>query len=383
MSGRGRIRFYTVEPAAFCEVFPFSGEVQGGGPRYLSRGKEACGVQQETVLSRVDGERGEVVVRGLFLQEFSRLSYEQAAARLWHGFLEEADPQRLRAGLGRARGAAFEALPPVQACLQRGELLGLIPLVARESELSLAGAMPVLLAAVHRASRGEDPVAPDPAAGQAQDLLRMLTGKSPAPGHARALGIYLATMAEHGMNPSTFTARLIASTGAGLVETVTGAYAALMGRLHGGAPGPVLDMLDAVGRPERAADWVAGELDAGRLLMGFGHRVYRVRDPRADILKQAALDLVAPERRLLAQAVEAEALRQLAQRKPGRTLNTNVEFYTALLLEAVGIPRELFTPTFGVGRVLGWIAHALEQRRTGRPLRPVAVYVGAEPQVRE
>jgi citrate synthase len=188
-------------------------------------------------------------------------------------------------------------------------------------------------------------------------------------------------VADHGLNASTFAARVIASTRAGLFSAVVGALCAFKGPLHGGAPGPVLDMLDAIGTPANAEAWLLGELAAGRRIMGMGHRIYRVRDPRAAVLETAVKPLTAGGGRnlALARAVEAAAAKILAERKPDRPLAANVEFYTAVLLDAVGLPREQFSATFGVGRVAGWCAHVLEQRRVGKLIRPASTYVGPMP----
>jgi citrate synthase len=175
------------------------------------------------------------------------------------------------------------------------------------------------------------------------------------------------------MNASTFAARVVASTRAGVRPAVVAALCALEGPLHGGAPGPVLDMLDAIGTPDRALPWIQAELVAGRRLMGFGHRIYRVRDPRADALKDL---LLRTERLELALRVEHEARLALQERHPERRLDTNVEFYTALLLEGLGFPRALFTPVFACGRVAGWCAHVAEQESSGRLIRPQSVYAG-------
>jgi citrate synthase len=231
---------------------------------------------------------------------------------------------------------------------------------------------------------GASPVAPDPALGHAADYLRMANGGvAPSEAAARAIDTYLVTVADHGMNASTFTARVVASTGSDTVSAVVAAIGALKGPLHGGAPGPVLDMLDAVGAPERAAAWIEAELAAGRRIMGMGHRIYRVRDPRAAVLEQAATVLgqagVATDRLSLARAVERAAEAALAAKHPDRPLKCNVEFYTAVLLDAAGLPRTLFTPTFAVGRAAGWCAHIEEQRRTGRLVRPASRYVGPDP----
>ena len=191
---------------------------------------------------------------------------------------------------------------------------------------------------------------------------------------------YLNTVTDHGFNASTFTARVIVSTRSDLISGITGAVGALKGPLHGGAPGPALDMVFEIGTPERAEGVLREKLDRGERLMGFGHRVYRVRDPRADVLAAAAERFYGHggDRGLydLARSVEATALRLLNERKPDRRLDTNVEFYTALLLHGLGFSTDLFTPLFAVGRVAGWTAHALEQLATGRLIRPESAYVG-------
>jgi citrate synthase len=214
----------------------------------------------------------------------------------------------------------------------------------------------------------------------------MALGTEPDPARARAVDAYLVTVSDHGMNASTFAARVVASTGSDMVSSVVAAVGALKGPLHGGAPGPVLDMLDAIGTPERARAWIDAELDAGRRIMGMGHRVYRVRDPRAAVfeheierLTDSQIGAQAGERLTLARVVERAADEALRARHPDRPLPANVEFFTAVLLEAAGLPREAFSPTFAVGRVAGWCAHYLEQRATGRLIRPASRYIGPAP----
>jgi citrate synthase len=250
--------------------------------------------------------------------------------------------------------------------------------------LLLVAALAVFTPAVIRLQRGQFPTPPEPSLGHTADMLRMLHGKAVPDEHAAALDRYLVTACDHGLNASTFVARIVASTRAGQTSAVIAALGALKGPLHGGAPGPVLDMLDGIGKPEHAASWLEAAVARGDRLMGFGHRVYRVRDPRAEALKKAVQQLarsgqVDPHRLQLAEAVEAAALDLLARKKPNRSLQTNTEFYTALLLEAVGLPREAFTCVFACSRVAGWIAHAREQSRTGRLIRPQSRYVGPKP----
>jgi citrate synthase len=211
----------------------------------------------------------------------------------------------------------------------------------------------------------------------------MLTGIAASPTLARALDAYLVTVCDHGLNASTFATRVVASTQAALTSAVLGGLGALKGPLHGGAPGPVIEMLDAIEANGDAAGWLRAEIARGERIMGFGHRIYRVRDPRADVLKAVVRQLSTEDgtnRRLaFAERVEQAALDVLRATKPSRSIQTNVEFYTALLLEAAGFPKEAFTNVFAAGRVAGWIAHAREQQATGRLIRPQSRYVGPMP----
>jgi citrate synthase len=244
----------------------------------------------------------------------------------------------------------------------------------------LVGAVGVAASAAMRAARGSAPLPPDPGAAHAGDLLRLVRGTPPTPAEAKALDTYLVTIIDHGLNASTFAARIVASTGAGLVSALLAGLSALKGPLHGGAPGPVLDMLDEIGSAERADGWIRSRLDRGERLMGFGHRVYRVRDPRAEALKGALAPLAGRgDRAVLAETVERAGVRILAERKADRRLDVNVEFYTALLLEALGLPRAGFTAMFAAGRVAGWVAHVAEQEKTGRLIRPASRYTGPDP----
>jgi len=210
----------------------------------------------------------------------------------------------------------------------------------------------------------------------------MLSGSVPGAARVRGLETYLNTVIDHGLNASTFTARVIIATRSDMVSAITGAIGALKGPLHGGAPGPALDMVFAIGTADQAEPTLRAKLEAGERLMGFGHRIYKVRDPRAEVLAAAARELYAVDGDMalyaLATTVEETAVRLLAEYKPGRNLQTNVEFYTALLLHGLGLPTELFSPTFAVGRVAGWIGHAWEQIATGRLIRPASQYVGAK-----
>jgi citrate synthase len=343
-------------------------------------------VAAETALSHVDGLAGRLVIAGSDVEALSQsAAFEAVACRLW----EIADGRaRAQSDIGKARVAAFDLVPALLHAAKGmapidGLRLGfasLRPVKGLPPEVVATGAAPVFAAALSRAADGLPPIAPDPSALHAADTLRMLTGDAPSPEKVRALNAYLVTVSDHSMNASTFAARVTASTQAGMFASVTAAYCALTGPLHGGAPGPVLDQLDAIGGEQHIDAWLRDTLDKGERLMGFGHRIYRVRDPRADALRTALLALDPTNARLVfAQKVEKAALAELKRRKQDRPLDTNVEFYTALLLEALKIPRTLFTPIFAIGRVAGWSAHVLEHARTGRLIRPDARYVGVLP----
>ena len=346
-------------------------------------------VAAETVLSHVDGAGGRLVVRGRDLEEIAGRSFEAVLALLWDGLTPQPWTEgTLRPALGAARRVAFERIAPVLAAANRlsaVEALRLFLATLGDADSTphhvlAVAAVPVFVAAIARRQKHQVPIAPHEGVGQAADFLRMLRGEDAPAAHVRALETYLVTIADHGLNASTFTARVIASTRAGLLSSVIGALCALKGPLHGGAPGPVLDMLDAIGSFDNIGPWLSQALAHEERLMGFGHRVYRVRDPRADVLKATASALRGGSNRIrFAEAVEAEAIALLARHRPGRRLDTNVEFYTALVLEALAIPRDSFTNVFAMGRMAGWTAHVLEQERIDRLIRPQSRYVGPEP----
>jgi citrate synthase len=344
----------------------------------------------ETVLSHVDGERGELIIAGDYVGNLAgKSSFESVTARLWSGATGHVtDEAHVRASLGAARERAFARLPDLLPATRgmsvvddfRAAIAGLRAESGLDHEATIVGAFPVIAGALVQRAKGTDPVAPDSNASHAADTLKMLHNKRPEPREVAALDAYLVTASDHGMNASTFAARVVASTQADLFAAITAGYCALTGPLHGGAPEPVLEMLDAIGSRERIKPWVDDALARGERLMGFGHRIYRVRDPRADVLK-AAIERLAADGTTLPFAGEVESYIRAALRKknPDRPLETNVEFFTAILLDALKIPRQAFTPIFAVSRAAGWTAHALEQRRTGRLIRPSSSYVGAKP----
>lgn len=348
-------------------------------------------VAASTVLSDVDGAAGRLVIRGRSLDDLAgRTRFEEAAALLLDGFVADLPPSpELDAALGRSRAEVFGDVAALdEALLRRGPFEAMRALTARLGDgddrpaaLRLLAASAVFTPAILRRRAGQAPVAPDPSLSHAADVLRMMRGAPASPAEVAALDSYLVTVCDHGLNASTFAARVVASTRAGLTSAVLAGLGALKGPLHGGAPGPVIAMLDAIGEADRARPWIEAALERGDRLMGFGHRIYRVRDPRADALKRALAGLEAGAGRLaLAEAVERAALAVLRERKPDRALDTNVEFYTALLLEALGFPPDAFTCVFAMGRTLGWIAHAGEQVASRRLIRPQSRYVGPVPE---
>lgn len=353
-------------------------------------------VAAETSLSSVDGEAGELIIAGYPVEELApNATFEETAYLLFNGEIPGAAegaafaarlaarreiPPAVHALLREAAAAgapAMDALRMASGALDLGGVGGDDPL---DEALAIVARFPTIVSAYHRLLHGEEPIAPRADLGHAANYLWMLFGTEPAAAAVRALETYLNTVVDHGFNASTFTARVIISTGSDLVSAVTGAVGALKGPLHGGAPGPALDMVLEIGSEDRAEAYIRAKLARGERLMGFGHRVYKVRDPRADVLAAAADRLFRGGGDMalydLARKVESVALALLEEQKPGRRLQTNVEFYTALVLHGIGLPTDLFTTTFAVSRVVGWIAHAFEQRRAGRLIRPQSVYSG-------
>lgn len=346
-------------------------------------------IAAETTLSEVDGQNGRLIICGHTLDELAGKQSFEAVLTLLFSNLSGATEAAIRADLARARIRAFEELAHLDdGILALSVTEGLRALMARlpdgedtDTAILLAAAPAVFVPALIRRKAGKSAIVPSLTHSHAEDMLTMLMGTPPTRAQLAALDTYLVTVSDHGLNASTFASRVVASTRAGYTSAVLAALGALKGPLHGGAPGPVLDMLDAVGAPDNAITWLSAELARGERLMGFGHRIYRVRDPRADALKAALQKLGAAggmdaKRLALAEAVEREALALLRFNKPDRKLETNVEFFTALLLEALGFPREAFTGVFAAGRVGGWIAHAHEQIEKGRLIRPQSRYIG-------
>ncbi|MGV9352787.1 citrate synthase/methylcitrate synthase [Streptomyces misionensis] len=324
---------------------------------------------------------------------------------VWHLLVHGALPGAERAAAFAAETAALRrlpeevraALPAIAAASRRsgplaglrtalsllGAARGFRPLYDLDAErrradtLAACAAVPTLLTALYRLGRGLDPVEPRDDLPYAANYLYMLTGSEPDARRARAVEQYLISTIDHGFNASTFTARVIASTGADVAACLTGAVGALSGPLHGGAPSRALDTLDAIGTPERIDPWIRERVLAGDRIMGFGHAVYRTEDPRSRMLREIALGFGGP-RVDFAVEVERRVEAILAELKPGRELHTNVEFYAGVVMELCGLPREMFTPTFAAARVVGWSANLLEQAADPKIIRPAARYVGPD-----
>lgn len=349
-------------------------------------------VAAETRLSMVDGEAGELLIGGYEVADLAmNVTFEETVWLLWNGALPDAPAlAAFKAQLAERRSlpaatlvllraaanvscmdALLVAVPSLALCSNRGD---------EEDALRLVAAFPTIVAAHHRLARGLDPLAPRSDLSHAANFLYMLSGEEPAAEQVRGVETYLNTVVDHGLAASTFAARVIVSTESDFIAAIAGALGAMKGPLHGGAPGPALDMVFEIAEASRAEEVLRGKIEAGERLMGFGHRVYKVRDPRADVLAAAAERMFTRggDMRLyeLAKSVETTAIRLLEEYKPGRRLQTNVEFYTALLLHGLGLEVPLFTPTFSIARVAGWLAHCFEQRHDNRIIRPQSVYVG-------
>ncbi|GAA2646665.1 citrate synthase/methylcitrate synthase [Streptomyces vastus] len=357
-------------------------------------------VVTDTALGDVRGFEGFYHYRQYSAVELAQSrGFEDVWHLLVHGELPDAAQRSAfvarTASLRRLPGEVLAALPAIAAASGRsGPLAGMRTALSllgaarefrpvydsdadqrRADALAAAAAVPTLLTALYRLDRGLDPVEPRDDLPHAANYLYMMTGSEPEPERARAIEQYLISTIDHGFNSSTFTARVITSTGADVVACLVGAVGALSGPLHGGAPSRALDTLDAIGTPDRIDSWVRERVLAGDRIMGFGHAVYRTEDPRSRMLRGIAQRFGGP---LVDFAVEVERRVEaiLAELKPGRDLHTNVEFYAGVVMELCGLPRAMFTPTFATARVVGWSANILEQAQDSKIIRPVARYVG-------
>ncbi|WP_433653940.1 citrate/2-methylcitrate synthase [Nocardia sp. CA-128927] len=354
-------------------------------------------VAAETRIGDVRGQEGFYHYRQYSAIELaSACSFEEVWFLLFEGRLpDRAELAEFTDEVARSRSLPTELLPVLPAIAVSGRpMVGLRtalsmlaaardlqpvwdsePATRRADALLICAVAPTILAALHRLHRGLEPVAPRADLSTAGNWLYMLTGESPRPQATRAIEQYLIATIDHGFNPSTFTARVVASTGADVASGVIAAIGAFSGPLHGGAPDRALDGLDEIGSADRIDGWVSEKVAKGDRVMGFGHAVYRTADPRSVLLRAIGIEL-GGELVEFATTVERRVTEVLAELKPGRDLYTNVEFYAGVVMELCGIPRSMFTPTFATSRVVGWTANILEQADTAKVIRPSARYVG-------
>ncbi|MBN8550964.1 MAG: citrate synthase/methylcitrate synthase [Deltaproteobacteria bacterium] len=344
----------------------------------------------ETSISKVDGEQGRLTVRGYSLEHFApRFSFEEAASIVLWDRTEETFESRLRSE--RALDSHTVAL------LQAAVALGSSPMDALRmgvcslstsgdltkdifSVIAKTASITGTICALSQGGQVSQAAFAEPS--HAGFLLHLLKGRASSPAAIRALNTYWNTVMDHGFNNSTFTARSVMSTGSDIVSAVTAAVGSLKGPLHGGAPGPALELIEESKARGNVEEVLREKLDRGERLMGFGHRQYKVRDPRAEVLQAAVRELAsddeAREFYSLSEEVERNAVSLLAEYKPGRKLHANVEFYTSILLKQLGVEPSMFTPLFACSRVVGWLGHCLEQIEVGKLIRPDCVYVGRE-----
>jgi citrate synthase len=352
-------------------------------------------IAAQTRLSSVQGQVGQLIIGGFPVEELAgKATFEETIYLLWNDALPDATELAAlhealvvyrplsEAAMALLRAAAVKRVPVIDALRMAASTLSLqtTGTDANKDALALIANFPTIVAAYWRLLNDQEPLAPRADLGHAANYLYMLFGAEPSPEQVRGLETYLNTVVDHGLNASTFTARVIISTQSDMISAIVGALGALKGPRHGGAPGPALDMVFEIGQADKAETYLRDKLERGERLMGFGHRIYKVRDPRAEVLSAAAEKFYRADGNMelynLVRAVEEMAVRLLAEYKPGRKLQTNVEFYTALLLHSLNLPTELFTPTFAIGRVGGWTAHCFEQQQVSRIMRPTAVYEG-------
>ena len=364
-------------------------DTSSNAPKAKRGGLEGI-IAATTAISKVEGLNGRLIYRGYNIHDLAgNASFEEVAHLLWFGHLpNKAELADLKARLAAERtlpepvASVINDLPaetePMDALRTATSAWGAATIKGKptvEQAIAITARFPVFLAAFQRRRNGQAPLESRPELDHAANYLYLLTGQVPEEQHVHALNAYLVLLADHGMNASTFTARVVASTESDIASAVVAALGALKGPLHGGAPSKVLDMLQAIGTPDRAESWLRDAMARGQRIMGFGHRVYKTEDPRAEELREMAR-IASPQDFALARRVEELTIALLEEQKPGRRLYTNVEFYSAGLLASVGLPGDLFTTTFAVSRVSGWTAHILEQVGDNRLIRPDAEYTG-------
>jgi citrate synthase len=360
----------------------------------INKGLEGVTVTK-TNISLVDGENGCLVYRGYWAKELAiHHSFEEVCYLLWNGVLptqEELDV--LKQAFRRHRELPVYIFDLLKSLPKKMSMMSVMRtcISAMDDEsfqwpptideaIRLTAILPTIIATRVQLLKGEKICSPHPTLDHVKNFLYMLNGETPLEAHVKAFNAYLILTMEHGMNASTFSSRVIASTESDMVSAITGAIGAMKGPLHGGAPTEVTAMLNEIATKEEAEGWLRGELENGKKLMGFGHRIYKTSDPRAEALKKVTSQLTSDDLWLdLAIHVEDTAIRLLNEYKPGRKLYANVEFYAAAVLRAIKMPSELFTPIFTASRVVGWTANVLEQSEDNRIYRPQSLYIGSIP----
>lgn len=357
-----------------------------------AQGKGLAGVVAgQTAISEVYGQEGRLVYRGYDIHDLAaHTTFEEVAFLLWNGDLPtQSQLDELKQQMASSRALPDRAMgllrhmpssaAPMDVVRTVVSMLGvedqqLLPIL--DQAVNLTSKIPTLLAAFHRLRQGLEPIEPRADLSHTGNYIYMLTGKDPTPIAAESLGTYFVLLADHSFNASTFVARIVASTESDIYSAVSAAIGALKGPLHGGAPALVLEMLQQIGTPDRAEEWMRAELARGRPIMGMGHRIYKAEDPRAEILRDLSRRVANPAFFELASRSEQTALRILHEAKPAARIYTNVEFYSAATLYAAGLPPDLFTPTFAASRTAGYTAHILEQVAEHTLIRPNAEYTG-------
>ncbi|TCS95034.1 citrate synthase/methylcitrate synthase [Hazenella coriacea] len=341
----------------------------------------------DTMISMIDGVQGKIIIRGYDIQKLAvHHTFEEVVYLLWKGSLpsnQELAKWKIRFKPNRIPEEIITIIQSLSVDVDMMSVLRTCISALGDQEVSFTQGvrlfyfMSSVTAFRYRYLHQLPMIQPREDLSFVENLLYMVHGKEPSLVHRKALESYLILACEHGFNASTFTARVVASTEADLTSAIVAALGALKGRLHGGAPSEVDDMLEKIGLVEEAESWMRNHLENGEKLMGFGHRIYQTVDPRAEALREV-LQLEAGEEPWFQMAIEVEkkALALLKEVKPHRQIHTNVEFYTAAVLKAVQLPKELYTPIFAVTRTAGWVAHIFEQRENNRIIRPSASYIG-------
>ena len=349
----------------------------------------------KTQISNIDGEKGRLIYRGVLIEDaVKNHCFEDVVHLLWKGaFPNDSERTALIKELAKHRELPDYIINIISVLTDKSDCMSVVRTAISAlvldgnswppsipQAIQILAKVPTIIAYYYRAKSGKQLIHPNPEFSHVKNYLYMLNGEEPYQSHLRALETYLMISADHDMNASTFTARVVTSTQSDIVSAVVAAIGALKGPLHGGAPSEVDDMLDEIGSEENIEKWLRSELEEGKKIMGFGHRVYKIYDPRAAALKKIVKEFASDSSLFqLSLAVEKKAIELLEEYKPDRKLYTNLEFWASGVLREIQLPRTLYTPTFCVGRVAGWCAQIIEQAENNRIIRPGSIYVGKQP----